>query len=217
MSRAHQRIGVLHVGIDAQIFVAGLQTVAAQRRRVIEARIDRERILELRVGRLAAQLRKARDGLRRQTARDRAVIGQTGDAIKFAHARPARERRTLAAFDFRHAQAHFKRRTIAERISRAEDELLIQHVDKAVAAAARWARNRWAVELVHLAMADAHETVELGAEIVIESDVELVVEIAVGDEFAVIAGEACFSLARWMFGAGNSLSTLRANAVIGMR
>src|SRR5262245_41551108 len=72
--QTHQRVGVLHVRVDGQVFITGLQTVPPEREGIVDARVDVERILELRVSRLASELREAIDGLSRQAAGDRTIF-----------------------------------------------------------------------------------------------------------------------------------------------
>ena len=55
------RMDVVDVGVDALVFVAGLKRVAAADPRVVDARVDDERILELRIAVLAAPRRPAAD------------------------------------------------------------------------------------------------------------------------------------------------------------
>ena len=62
------RVDVIDIGIDVLIFVAGLQRVLPAHPRVVEARIDDERVLELRVAALAAPRGPAADRLLRQPA-----------------------------------------------------------------------------------------------------------------------------------------------------
>ena len=93
---AVQRVHVLHFGVDALEFVAGLDRLASHERRVVHLRIEDRRVLPLRVRGLAAEPCVARDGLRRQSAGDARVARQPGDAVLVERARRAQRRRILA-------------------------------------------------------------------------------------------------------------------------
>ena len=62
-------------------------------------------------------------------------------------------------------------------IGEAAGDLVVQHVHERVARAAGRARDRRRLEVVHLAVADADERRHPAAELVIDLDVELVVEV----------------------------------------
>src|SRR5581483_9012264 len=125
--------------------------------RVVDLRIPERWILPLRVRRLAAELRVSRDALGRQAARDARVARQTGKAEPVLSARRSKPWRILAALRVRPAESHFEQRPLAHRHRRAGNELLIARVNVAVAAAARWQRERRLIDRVQFAPAVACE------------------------------------------------------------
>ena len=77
-----KRIHVLHFGVNHLQLVPGLQRVAAAYGGEYELRIDQERILPLRVGRLTSQCSESRDLLPGKTAGDARIAWQAGDAVR---------------------------------------------------------------------------------------------------------------------------------------
>ena len=122
------RMHVVDVGIDVLILVAGLERVAAADPRVVEARVDDERILELRVAALPAPRRPAADRLLRQAAGKDRVGRQPGDPVGLEHVRAAGAERGLPRLGARDADAHFEQRASAERARHARRHLLVQDV-----------------------------------------------------------------------------------------
>ena len=135
--QAVERIGVLHLGVDGQVLVTDLEAVPPEDRRQGQARVDVERVLELRVGGLAPELRVAVDRLRRQSTRERGVVlGQPGDAVQLEHARPADGGWLLAGLGPRDAEAAVQDGVGIEDVGGARDELPRLDLDGPVLVAA---------------------------------------------------------------------------------
>ena len=113
----------------------------ARRPGVVDLRVVDGRVLPLRVGRLASEIRVAGDELRRQAAGDARVGRQAGDAELVEGALAAERRRILAGLRPRVPESDFEQRPGRRRPGRADHELAVARVDVPVAGAARWQRD----------------------------------------------------------------------------
>src|SRR6185295_8089998 len=92
------RIEVVDGGVDPLVLVAKLQAMGSDHLRVVDLRIDDERILELRIAWLAAKLGIASDVLRVQRTNDCRVGREPGDSGRLQNSRRTRADRRLSAF-----------------------------------------------------------------------------------------------------------------------
>ena len=155
--RAVLRVHVVDIRIDVLILVAGLERVAAADPRVVQARVDDERVLELGVAALPAPCRPAADRLLRQAAGKHRVGRQPRDAVGLEHVRAAGAECGLARLGARDADADLEQRRQSERPRHATRDLLVQDVDVGIRRAARLARNRRRFEVIGVASAEADE------------------------------------------------------------
>src|SRR4029077_1184021 len=136
-----------------------LKRVSALHRRIIQFRIKRSRVLELRIGGLATDGRvaEAADNLRVESARDVGRGGQTLDPEQRLQAGPAEIERLLAAQNVIESDARFKQRRGRDRPGVADGGQLEQCMNVAVRVAARRTRIERAEELKVLLLAEAQE------------------------------------------------------------
>ena len=98
-----------------------------------------------------------------------------------------------------------------QRVGEAAGDLLVQHVHEGVARAAGLARDRRRLEVVDLAVADAPERRHPRAELVIDLDVELVVEVLAPRQRVEVVGDA-----RHASAPAGPASTFFANGVMAL-
>ena len=171
--------------------IADLQRVAAQVLGEVHFVIEAQRILELGIGGLAAQLREAGERLRRESAgrvRDR---GQAGDAVQrracwrrrcTGGVLPALVRLTPMR------PSRIECRTDGPGVGRGG--LLVERADEAVAASARRPADARLVVVVQLALADAQEAAHPVVDLAIHLGVELVGVGAVqGEQLEVVGAD----------------------------
>src|SRR5262249_59302990 len=108
----------------------------APRRGVVPLRVVPGRILPLRVGRLTAQIRVARDQDRRQAAGDARIVGKSGKTELVLRAWRPEGGRVLPRLRPRVAEADFQQRRPIGRPRGADDALAVPRVDRAVAGGA---------------------------------------------------------------------------------
>ena len=199
---------VVDVGVDVLVLVAGLHRVRAEDRRVVDAPVLDERILELRIAVLPTPRRPAGHRLLGEAARELFFGRQPGDAVALEHVRGAGAERGLAGLGPGQAEPHFEQGAARERPRDAERQLLVEHLDEGVGRAARLAGDRRRLEVVDLAVAETHEAAGLAPELLVDLHVDLVVVVGpLRQAVEVVRGAG-------RVGAGRPSRTLRANGVI---
>ncbi len=138
---AVERVHVLHLRVNPLEFVSTLERMRLHRPGVVHFRVVDSRVLPLRIGRLPTEVGVTRDELRRKTARDTAVGGQTGQAERIERALAAKRRRVLAGLGPRIAEPHLQERRSTRYPRAPQDQLAVARVDVPVAGAAGRQRN----------------------------------------------------------------------------
>lgn len=169
------RVYVVDFGVDGLVLVSRLQRMRAGEPRVVETCIDRQRVLILRIAALPAPGRPAAHALLRQPAGKHGIGRQAGDAIAVEHVGTAGAERALAGVSARQPEPQFEQRPGRKRVRDTQRQLLVEHVHVCVRGTARLAWNGWRLEVVNLAVAEAHETRRAGSQLLVDLDVELVV------------------------------------------
>ena len=135
------RIEVVDLRVDRLVLVAGLEALTAANPRVVDARIEHRRILELRIAVLPAPRRPAGDALLGQAAREPRIGREAGDAVEIEHRRAADAGRLLAGLGARDAEPDIQQRGRRHGEGEAGHALLVLHVHEGVARAARSRRE----------------------------------------------------------------------------
>ena len=186
------RAEIENLGVDVLILVAQLERMLGEHVGVVDLRIEHRRILELRRAAAPSQVQVSADRLRIQTAADRRVGGQSGNAVGFQHVGHTQLNRPLTARGLGVSHAEFKQRGGAQGVGHAAGDLLVDDVDESVAGiGAQRQRNLRIVGLVELAVAVTEVGGRLAVEVVVHAGVALVLHARnAGQRLVVVGGAA---------------------------